>query len=129
MPTRGILTSEYGYRWGALHSGIDIANAIGTPIYAVADGVVIASGPVSGFGIWVKLRHPDGTVTLYAHLDSTTVNVGERVMAGDRVATMGNTGNSTGPHLHLEVHVDGTDRVDPAAWLAGRGLALADVAG
>lgn len=73
MPTRGILTSGYGYRWGALHSGVDNANAIGTPVYAVADGVVIAAGPVSGLGIWVKLRHPDGTVTLYAHLTSTTV--------------------------------------------------------
>ena len=129
LPTRGILTSGFGYRWGALHSGIDIANTIGTPIYAVADGTVIAAGPVAGFGIWVKLRHPDGTVTLYGHLNSTTVNVGERVMAGDQVATMGNTGNSTGPHLHLEVHDNGTDRVDPAPWLAGRGVALADVVG
>jgi len=129
MPTRGILTSEFGYRWGALHSGIDIANAIGTPIYAVADGVVIAAGPVAGFGIWVKLRHPDGTVTLYGHLNSTTVSVGERVMAGDQIATMGNTGNSTGPHLHLEVHANGTDRVDPARWLALRGVPLADVVG
>jgi murein DD-endopeptidase MepM/ murein hydrolase activator NlpD len=129
MPTRGILTSGYGYRWGALHSGMDIANAIGTPIYAVADGVVIAAGPVAGFGIWVKLRHTDGTVTLYAHLNSTTVNVGERVMAGDQVATMGNTGNSTGPHLHLEVHVNGTDRVDPAPWLATRGLTIGNLVG
>uniref|UniRef100_A0A5Q5CLB7 Peptidase M23B n=1 Tax=Mycobacterium sp. (strain JLS) TaxID=164757 RepID=A0A5Q5CLB7_MYCSJ len=129
MPTRGILTSGYGYRWGALHSGVDIANAIGTPIYAVADGVVIAAGPVAGFGIWVKLRHADDTVTLYAHLNSTTVNVGERVMAGDQVATMGNTGNSTGPHLHLEVHVNGIDRVDPAPWLATRGLTLGDLLG
>ncbi|WP_006243248.1 M23 family metallopeptidase [Mycolicibacterium tusciae] len=129
MPTRGILTSGYGYRWGALHSGIDIANATGTPIYALADGVVIAAGPVSGFGIWVKLRHTDGAVTLYAHLNSATVNVGERVMAGDQVATMGSTGNSTGPHLHLEVHVNGTDRVDPAPWLATRGLTLGDLVG
>lgn len=129
LPTRGILTSGYGYRWGALHSGIDIANATGTPVYAVADGVVIAAGPVSGFGIWVKLRHPDGTVTLYAHLNSTTVTVGERVMAGDQVAIMGSTGNSTGPHLHLEVHVNGADRVDPAPWLAGRGVTLADIVG
>ncbi|MCV7346012.1 M23 family metallopeptidase [Mycolicibacterium rhodesiae] len=129
LPTRGILTSGFGYRWDALHSGIDIANAIGTPIYAVADGIVIAAGPVAGFGIWVKLRHPDGTVTLYGHLNSTTVNVGERVLAGDQVATMGNTGNSTGPHLHLEVHANGTYRVDPAPWLAKRGVTLADVVG
>lgn len=129
MPTRGMLTSGYGYRWGALHSGVDIANVIGTPIYAVADGVVIAAGPVAGFGIWVKLRHADDTVSLYAHLNSTTVDVGDRVMAGDQVATMGNTGNSTGPHLHLEVHVNGTDRVDPAPWLASRGLTVGDLVG
>ncbi|WP_048471242.1 M23 family metallopeptidase [Mycolicibacterium chlorophenolicum] len=129
LPTRGMLTSGFGYRWGALHGGIDIANAIGTPIYAVSDGVVTAAGPVAGFGIWVKLRHPDGTVTLYGHLNSTVVDVGERVAAGDQIATMGNTGNSTGPHLHLEVHANGADRVDPAPWLATRGVTLADVVG
>lgn len=129
MPTRGMFTSGYGYRWGALHSGVDIANAIGTPIYAVADGVVIAAGPVAGFGIWVKLRHADDTVTMYAHLNSTTVTVGDRVMAGDQVATMGNTGNSTGPHLHLEVHLNGIDRIDPAPWLAARGLTVGELGG
>lgn len=126
-PTRGILTSGFGYRWGTLHAGLDIANAVGTPIYAAADGRVIAAGPTAGYGMWVKLQHVDGAVTLYGHVDSTTVSVGDWVMAGDQVATMGNRGNSTGPHLHFEVHRSGIDRVDPAAWLRQRGTDLAGV--
>lgn len=122
FPTQGIPTSAFGARWGVLHAGIDVANSIGTPIVAVADGVVIAAGPTAGYGMWVKLRHADGTVTLYGHINSTEVTTGERVMAGDLIATMGNTGNSTGPHLHLEVQLNGTDRVDPVAWLAARGI-------
>ncbi|MGV0837359.1 M23 family metallopeptidase [Mycolicibacterium thermoresistibile] len=122
MPTRGVWTSGFGYRWGVLHGGIDIANAVGTPILAAADGVVIETGPQGGYGIWVKLRHSDGTVTVYAHLSSVGVSVGQRVMAGDQIARMGNTGNSTGPHLHFEVLLDGVNRVDPATWLAKRGV-------
>lgn len=122
MPTRGMWTSGFGYRWGVLHAGIDIANAIGTPIVAAADGVVIAAGAEGGYGNLVKLRHSDGTVTLYGHNSSILVNVGDRVMAGDQIAKMGNTGNSTGPHLHFEVHLGGT-RVDPIGWLSKRGLA------
>jgi murein DD-endopeptidase MepM/ murein hydrolase activator NlpD len=124
MPTRGVWTSGFGYRWGVLHGGIDIANSIGTPILAASDGVVIDAGPTAGYGIWVKLRHSDGTVTLYGHLSAVLVNIGERVYAGDQIAKMGNTGNSTGPHLHFEVLLNGTDRVDPTGWLAKRGLSL-----
>ena len=122
MPTRGVWTSGFGYRWGVLHGGIDIANSIGTPILAAADGVVIDVGPTAGYGAWVKLKHADGTVTLYGHINSWLVSEGQRVMAGDQIATMGNRGNSTGPHLHFEVMVNGTDRVDPTPWLAQRGL-------
>ncbi|MGD9619723.1 MAG: M23 family metallopeptidase [Mycolicibacterium sp.] len=122
MPTRGVWTSGFGFRWGVLHGGIDIANSIGTPIIAAADGVVISAGYEGGYGNMVKLRHSDGTVTLYGHNSSVLVNVGERVMAGDQIARMGNTGNSTGPHLHFEVHLNGSDRVDPVGWLAKRGL-------
>ncbi|MBB2990954.1 murein DD-endopeptidase MepM/ murein hydrolase activator NlpD [Mycolicibacterium iranicum] len=122
MPTTGVWTSGFGYRWGVLHAGIDIANAIGTPILAAADGVVITAGPEGGYGNLVKLRHADGTVTAYGHNSSIMVSVGERVMAGDQIAKMGNTGNSTGPHCHFEVHLNGTDRVDPVGWLAKRGL-------
>jgi Peptidase family M23 len=122
MYTKGVFTSGFGYRWGVLHAGIDIANAIGTPIYAVADGVVIDVGPTAGYGAWVKLRHADGTVTLYGHVNTWLVTKGERVMAGDQIATMGNRGNSTGPHCHFEVLLNGTNRIDPVPWLAQRGL-------
>jgi murein DD-endopeptidase MepM/ murein hydrolase activator NlpD len=129
MPTKGIFTSGFGYRWGVLHAGIDLANSIGTPIHAVSDGVVIDSGPTAGYGMWVKLRHADGTVTLYGHVNTTLVRVGQRVMAGDQIATMGNRGNSTGPHLHFEVLLGGTQRVDPVPWLARRGLSVGTFAG
>jgi murein DD-endopeptidase MepM/ murein hydrolase activator NlpD len=129
MPTKGIFTSGFGYRWGVLHAGIDLANSIGTPIRAVSDGVVIDAGPTAGYGMWVKLRHADGTVTLYGHVNTTMVSVGQRVMAGDQIATMGNRGNSTGPHLHFEVLLGGTQRVDPVPWLAKRGLSVGTFAG
>jgi len=129
MPTKGVWTSGFGYRWGVLHGGIDIANSIGTPILAASDGVVIDVGPTAGYGAWVKLRHSDGTVTLYGHLNTWLVSKGERVMAGDQIATMGNRGNSTGPHLHFEVLVGGTNRVDPVPWLAQRGLSTGGYVG
>ena len=122
MPTKGVFTSGFGYRWGVLHGGIDIANSIGTPIVAAADGVVIDVGPTAGYGAWVKLRHADGTVTLYGHVNTWTVSIGQRVWAGDQIATIGNRGNSTGPHCHFEVLLNGTDRIDPVGWLAKRGL-------
>jgi murein DD-endopeptidase MepM/ murein hydrolase activator NlpD len=122
MPTRGVWTSGFGYRWGVLHAGIDIANSIGTPIYAAADGVVTDAGPTAGYGAWVKVKHSDGTVTLYGHVNTWLVSVGQRVMAGDQIATIGNRGNSTGPHLHFSVLLNGTDFIDPVPWLAKRGL-------
>ena len=129
MPVKGVFTSNFGYRWGVLHAGIDIANSIGTPIHAVSDGVVIAAGPTAGYGMWVKLRHADGTVTLYGHVNTAMVSVGQRVMAGDQIATVGNRGNSTGPHLHFEVLLGGSQRVDPVPWLAKRGLSVGTFAG
>jgi murein DD-endopeptidase MepM/ murein hydrolase activator NlpD len=129
MPTRGVWTSGFGYRWGVLHGGIDIANSIGTPVLAASDGVVIDAGPQAGYGNSVKLRHADGTVTLYGHLSSWQVDIGERVWAGDQIAKMGNTGNSTGPHLHFEVLLNGTDRVDPVGWLSKRGISPGNYSG
>ena len=124
LPTHGQFSSNFGYRWGALHAGIDIANSIGTPILAASDGIVIEAGSSAGYGMLVKVRHFDGTVTLYGHVNSTTVGVGERVMAGDQIATMGNRGYSTGPHLHFEVLVNGSTRVDPVPWLRTRGISV-----
>jgi murein DD-endopeptidase MepM/ murein hydrolase activator NlpD len=124
MPTRGMFSSGFGYRWGALHGGIDIANSVGTPILAASDGDVIEAGANAGYGMLVKLRHADGTVTMYGHVNTTTVGVGEHVMAGDQIATMGNRGFSTGPHLHFEVMLGGSSRVDPVSWLAERGIRI-----
>lgn len=120
----GSYTSGFGARWGVQHLGIDVAGPIGTPIYAVADGEVIDAGPASGFGMWVRLLHADGTITVYGHVDTTTVSVGEYVFAGDQIATMGNRGFSTGPHCHFEVWLNGSDKVDPVPWLATRGIGL-----
>lgn len=122
MPAKGVWTSGFGYRWGVLHAGIDIANSIGTPILAASDGVVTDAGPTAGYGAWVKIRHSDGTVTLYGHVNTWLVSVGQRVMAGDQIATIGNRGNSTGPHLHFSVLRNGTEFIDPVPWLAQRGL-------
>ncbi|WP_431957354.1 M23 family metallopeptidase [Nocardia lijiangensis] len=120
----GNFTSGFGARWGVQHLGIDVAGPIGTPIYAVADGTVIEAGPAAGFGMWVRLMHDDGTVTIYGHIDTATVSQGERVTAGDQIATMGNRGFSTGPHVHFEVWLNGVDKVDPLPWLATRGIGL-----
>ena len=120
----GTFTSGFGARWGTLHAGVDLANAIGTPILAVADGEVIEAGPASGFGMWVRLKHADGTVTIYGHIDSATVVKGQHVLAGDEIAKMGNRGFSTGPHCHFEVWLNGSQKVDPLPWLAQRGISL-----
>ncbi|MFZ2174356.1 MAG: M23 family metallopeptidase [Rhodococcus sp. (in: high G+C Gram-positive bacteria)] len=124
LPAVGTFTSNFGSRWGTLHAGVDIAAPIGTPIVAVADGEVIDSGPAAGFGMWVRLKHSDGTVTVYGHINTATVTVGQKVMAGDQIATVGNRGFSTGPHLHFEVHLNGTEKIDPLPWLASRGISL-----
>ncbi|MCM6772931.1 M23 family metallopeptidase [Nocardia sp. CDC159] len=123
LPARGVFTSGYGQRWGTFHWGIDIAAPIGSPIYAVADGVVIDAGPAQGFGLWVRVRHNDGSVTVYGHMYDFSVSVGERVRAGQQIARVGNRGDSTGPHLHFEVLVGGR-HVDPQPWLALHGLRL-----
>ena len=129
LPTHGIFTSGFGYRWGALHAGIDLAAPIGTPIYAASDGVVVDAGPTAGYGAWVKIRHGDGTVTLYGHVNTWDVQIGQRVFAGDQIATVGNRGNSTGPHCHFEVLMGGTNRVDPVPWLASHGISVGSYAG
>ncbi|WP_442943142.1 M23 family metallopeptidase [Nocardia sp. NBC_00565] len=120
----GSFTSGYGERWGVLHPGVDVAAPIGTPIYAVEDGTVIDAGPAAGFGMWVRMRGDDGTITVYGHINTALVSVGQHVLAGDEIATVGNRGESTGPHCHFEVWLNGTDRIDPLPWLATRGISL-----
>ncbi len=123
-PAEGRLTSGFGARWGRSHRGIDIANAIGTPIVSVGDGEVIESGPASGFGMWVRVRLDDGTVNVYGHVNRSYVREGQRVRAGEEIAEIGNRGESTGPHLHFEVWLDGSRKINPLPWLAERGISL-----
>lgn len=117
-PSRGILTSGYGWRWGRMHQGIDIAAPIGTPIFAAAPGVVTYAGWNSGgYGNLVEIEHPDGSLTLYAHNDRVLVSVGQKVAQGHQISEMGSTGRSTGPHLHFEIHPSGQGAVNPMALL------------
>ena len=120
-PARGLLTSGYGWRWGRMHQGIDVAAPVGTPIVAAAPGVVEFSGWNSGgYGNMVDIRHPDGNKTRYAHNSRNLVRVGQKVQQGQQIAEMGSTGYSTGPHLHFEIHVPRQGAVNPVAMLPGR---------
>lgn len=100
-------TSGFGPRWGRMHNGTDFAASHGTPIHATADGVVIHSGWLSGFGKLVKVQHEFGIVTFYAHMSKIHVSKGQRVSRGEKIGAMGSTGRSTGTHLHYEVRVGG----------------------
>ncbi|MET0133033.1 MAG: M23 family metallopeptidase [Kibdelosporangium sp.] len=123
-PADGVFTSGYGYRWGTTHFGVDIAGRFGSPIRAVSDGVVIEAGPASGFGLWVRVQHSDGTVSVYGHMDSITIKEGAKVKAGDQIARMGNRGQSTGTHLHFEIWDSSGRKMNPVPWLAERGVRL-----
>ena len=118
-PTKGSLTSGFGWRWGRMHRGIDIAGPVGTPIVAAAEGVVVTSGWNSGgYGNLVEIRHADGSLTLYAHNQRILVEEGQRVTQGQLIAEMGSTGFSTGPHLHFEIHPAGQGAANPITYLA-----------
>ena len=120
-PGTGRVTSQYGRRWGRLHAGVDIAAGMGAPIYAAADGTVKSAGSQGGYGRAIRILHGDGTVTVYAHMSRLLVSAGERVSAGEQIGKEGSTGQSTGPHLHFEVRVNGTP-IDPISWLRKRGV-------
>jgi len=120
-PAKGVLTSGYGWRWGRMHKGIDIAAAVGTPIVAAAPGVVVSAGWNSGgYGNLVEVQHADGSLTLYAHNNRILVRRGQEVAQGQQISEMGSTGQSTGPHLHFEVHPKGRGAVNPIAYLPGK---------
>ena len=110
MPVKGAyrFTSGFGPRWGRMHEGADFASSHGTPIYATADGVVTHAGWEGGYGRLIKIRHDFGIETRYAHLSKISVSVGDKVSRGDRIGDMGNSGRSTGTHLHYEVRIGGT---------------------
>jgi murein DD-endopeptidase MepM/ murein hydrolase activator NlpD len=118
-PVQGVLTSSYGWRWGRMHKGIDIAAAAGTPIVAAAEGTVtFADWNKSGYGNLVKIQHADGSQTLYAHNDRLLVRQGEQVEQGQVIAEMGSTGYSTGPHCHFEIHLPSQGAVNPIELLS-----------
>jgi murein DD-endopeptidase MepM/ murein hydrolase activator NlpD len=121
-PVRGFVTSGFGRRRApitggtAMHTGIDIANRVGTPIRAPARGAVTFSGRDGAYGISIRLDHGNGIVTLYAHMNKALVKVGDYVQRGDVIGEVGNTGRSTGPHLHYEVILNGVP-VNPMRYI------------
>jgi murein DD-endopeptidase MepM/ murein hydrolase activator NlpD len=115
-PVHGVLTSGFGWRWGRMHEGVDIAVSSGTPVVAAKAGVVIVAGWMGGYGNLVVVDHGGGVATAYGHNTSVTVGVGQQVAQGQLIAYSGNTGHSTGPHVHFEVRING-GAVDPMGYL------------
>jgi len=126
LPVTGQLTTCFCQRWGTMHYGLDLAAPLGTPIFAASDGVVLRAGSASGYGNAVYIQDADGNVHIYGHMRYYDVSAGDLVHAGDQIAKVGNEGQSTGPHLHYEIHRGGMygRPTDPKAWLAERGVGL-----
>lgn len=126
LPTTGYhLTAHFGQggsRWASNHTGLDFAAPMGTPVRSVLPGEVIQAEFAGAYGRQVKVRHADGTVTSYGHMSKFTVNVGDVVAAGTQVGSIGMSGNTTGPHVHFEVLLGGTDQIDPEPWLREHGV-------
>ena len=118
------ITSGFGWRWGRLHAGLDFGVHLGTPLHAMSKGEVVFARWEGGYGYKVQIRYWDGTVSYFGHMSRISAHVGEQVASGDVVGYSGNTGNSTGPHLHLEIHPAGGAAVDPRPWLAEHGLTV-----
>jgi len=120
-PAQGTFTSGYGWRWGRMHKGIDIANNVGTPIVAAARGRVSFAGwHDGGYGYFVEITHEDGSRTRYAHNSNLLVREGQQVDQGQVISQMGSTGRSTGPHLHFEVLPPGEGAMNPLQFLPPR---------
>ncbi|NPC99029.1 M23 family metallopeptidase [Nocardioides sp. zg-DK7169] len=126
LPVSGYrLTARYGQSsglWASVHTGLDFAAPAGTPLLAVANATVTSTGYEGAYGNKTVLTLEDGTEIWYCHQTSIEVSVGDKVHAGQRIGTLGSTGNSTGPHLHLEVRPGGGDPVDPESQLHHHGL-------
>jgi murein DD-endopeptidase MepM/ murein hydrolase activator NlpD len=115
-PVHGVLTSGFGWRWGRMHEGVDLAVANGTPVVAAASGTVIVAGWMGGYGNLVVVDHGGGIATAYGHNTTVTVSVGQHVAQGQLISYSGSTGHSTGPHVHFEVRINGSP-VDPMGYL------------
>lgn len=117
IPTEYVMISSYfGPRWGSMHTGIDFAGPVGTPLYASDGGTVVRAGYYGGYGYCIDIDHENGRLTRYGHCNAMYVNVGDKVYQGQNIGTMGNTGRSTGSHLHFEIIIDGKF-MDPAPIL------------
>ena len=115
-PSKGVLTSKFGKRWGRMHEGIDIGCPEGTPIFAANNGKVIFSGQKGGYGKVIIIQHSGNWFTVYAHASKNLVGEGQTVKKGQKISLSGNTGRSTGPHLHFEIR-KGAKPVDPLKYL------------
>ncbi len=125
LPVTGfVLTSLYGPRWGSMHTGLDLAVPSGTPIHAMADGVVLSMEYSGGYGNRTIVQHNDGTETWYCHQSRFATAPGALVKGGELIGYVGSTGHSTGPHLHVEVHPNGGDPINPLTWMRALGLAV-----
>lgn len=116
QPASGRISSRFGMRWGKMHQGVDFAMPVGTQIRAAAAGKVIKAGTAGDYGQLVVIKHSEGFETRYAHNSKITVKVGQYIKQGDIIAYSGNTGRSTGPHLHFEIRVNGKPQ-DPLKWI------------
>lgn len=112
----GRFTSGYKWRWGRMHKGVDWACPVGTAIMASCGGTVVQAGWMGGYGYCITLKHPDGRQTRYGHLSKILVSVGQSVKQGQKIALSGNTGRSTGPHVHFEILINGS-QVNPLKYL------------
>jgi murein DD-endopeptidase MepM/ murein hydrolase activator NlpD len=118
-PVNGKVYSKFGPRRGRFHAGIDISAPRGTPIHAAAAGTVVRAAWRSGYGKTILLDHHNGTMTRYSHCDTMLCKAGDTVAAGQKIATVGRTGRTTGPHLHFEVIINGKHQ-DPEKHLPAR---------
>jgi len=115
-PVSGIVTSRFGSRWGSTHTGIDVGASTGTSIYAASSGTVLFSGWKGTLGKLIVVNHGNGIQTYYAHCSSLLVSAGDTVTAGQQIAKVGNTGRSTGPHLHFEIRLNGS-ALNPQSYI------------
>ncbi|WP_051571547.1 M23 family metallopeptidase [Cryptosporangium arvum] len=125
-PASGPLSSLYAARWGTFHYGIDFAAAYGSTVKAASAGTVIRAGWYGGYGQIVIIDHGDGVTTRYGHNSELLVSVGDHVEAGDGIAKVGSTGQSTGPHCHFEVRIDDVPE-DPLGWLEDHDVSVTGV--
>lgn len=124
-PVSGVVSSHFGFRvspggiGSTYHEGLDIASSYGNPVHATANGRITQAGWVNGYGYLVEIDHGDGIKTRYGHNSAILVSVGDQVVQGQTISLIGSTGNSTGPHCHYEVRVNG-EAVDPTLFLPNR---------